>query len=161
MQRGNVFPTRSDPATHFLAAITTGQSVAEHLPIISAVSAGMHSRSIIRHLVFFSVQNLAWELVFFGRRTLTGASLGEDSFLASYRFTASDGVQYAANAAFVYQATNVDLPYADFDVEDPSIPLADRGGKWHVLLINRSPTAKLANAAGAVRLVGYFEPTYG
>lgn len=161
MQRGNVYPIFSDPALHFTEALAQNAGETENLDLDAGISAGHHCRSVIRHLVIVSVQNLAWELTVFGRQTFFGTDLIQDSFLATYRFVASDAKTYTGSPLFHYAVLNVDLPYADFDFEDTSLPAATRGGRLHLMLTNRTLTGKLANAAGAVRVLLQMEPTYG
>lgn len=161
MQRGNVFAARTDPVVHFTGALAQNAIATENVRLPMAIAAGSHCRSILRHLVIFSVQNLVWEVALFGRRTFHGAAIAESSFLASWRFSTGSAIQYGGVGPFISQAPNIDLPYMDEDFENRALPLDQQGGHWHVLLVNRSVTAKLAGAAGAVQIVGYLEPTYG
>lgn len=161
MQRGNVYPTSTDPTRHFLGALDSNEGATLDLPLDTGIAAGRHCRSIVRHLTIIATQQYAWEVVFFSRRGFQMATLGENAFLAHWRFTASDGVTYPASPYYYYQAENIDLPYADHDFEDRALPDVQRGGNLHLLLVNRSPFLKPAGAAGALMITAYLEPTYG
>jgi len=163
MQRGNVFLVRTDPALHFTDAIAANGGIeTENIPLPDAIGAGGHCRSILRHLVVFSTENLSWDVVLFGKKTFHLAPLSEVNFLTSFRLTASTGVRFWPNGPFIYQAPNIDLPYADHDFDDRTLPPEERhGGILHLMLINRSVTPKSADAAGALTVLLYMEPTYG
>jgi len=159
--RGNVVRVATDSTTLFTDALITTASETENVILPGAIAAGKHCRSIIRHLVVASVQQLAWEIVFFATRNFATAPLIQSSYIASFQFAAGNSKQYTPAGPFYYQATNIDLPYQDLDFENLQLPQAERGGTLHVMLVNRSPTAKLAGPTGAIQLVCYLEPTYG
>lgn len=159
--RGNVVRVTTDPLTRFTDALVTGAGEPENIPLPGAIAAGKHCRSIVRHLVVASVQQLAWEIVFFADRGFQTSPLQQSSFLASFQFAAGNSKQYTANGPFYYQAANIDLPYQDLDFENLQLPATDRGGNLHIMLVNRSPTSKIVGPNGAIQLICYLEPTYG
>lgn len=158
--RGNVVPVRTDPAVDFTGTLVQNASATLNLRLPLAIGAGGHCRSILRHLVIASLEQRAWELVLFARRSFQTAPIGQSAFIGAFRFAAADGRQYGSSP-YYYQAQNIDLPYFDFDFEDRDLPADQRGGFLHLMLINRSPDAKSAGAGGALQLACYLEPTYG
>lgn len=160
MQRGNLIPCATDPAQHFVGALAQGAIATLNLHMDEGIAAGRHCRSILRHLTIVSAQQLAWEIVLFTSRGFNIADVASTHYLSGWQFSASNGKQYGASP-FYYQASNIDLPYWDADFTDRALPKELQGGFLHLMLINRSPTAKLAGAAGAILITGYFEPTYG
>ena len=162
MQRGNVYPTQTDPAIHFTDALAQNVGEAESIQLDEGIAAGRHCRSIIRHLTIISMQGLAWEVVFFNRRSFFGTSPATSGFLSNYRFTASEGRIFSGTSLYHYHAANLDLNYNDLDFENKNLSFAERGGRMHLMLVNRTlGTDKLAGAAGAVRITISLEPTYG
>lgn len=158
--RGNIVAVRTDPAQHFTGALAQNAIATLDLVLPLAIGAGGHSRAIVRQLIVSSIQALSWEVAFFSRYTFQTAPIGQSCFLGSFQFTQTSGKQYGSGP-FYWQAQNVDLPYADADFEDLTLPKEARGGKLHLMLINRSTTGKLAGDAGAIQLTSYLEPTYG
>jgi hypothetical protein len=159
--RGNVVRAATDPATQFTGALLTAERATENLRLPLAIGAGGHSRAIIRHIVVTSMEQLAWEIVFFSRRSFATSPIGSSAFLMSVQFAAASSKQYGIGTPFYYQSIGVDLPYADLDFEDRTLPEDQRGGNLHLMLVNRSPGAKTAGALGAIAIVCYLEPTYG
>ena len=160
MQRGNLIPCATDPATQFIGALVQGASATLDLHMDEGIAAGRHCRSILRHLTIVSAQQLAWEIVLFTSRNFNVSSVAQTHYLSGWRFSASNGQQYGSSP-YYYQASNIDLPYWDADFTDRSLPKELQGGFLHLMLVNRSPTTKLAGSAGAILITGYFEPTYG
>ena len=159
--RGNVVRVATDPAAHFTQGLATGVIATLNLRLPYAIGAGGHSRCILRHLAVQSVEQRAWEIVLFARYTFAVGPVGSSEFLASFQFTAASSKQYGVGTPFFYWAPNIDLPYEDRDFEDAGLPLDARGGHLHLMLVNRSPDAKSAGAAGALMITSYLEPTYG
>lgn len=159
--RGNAFRVATDPALHFVDALATGERTTIDLRLPLAIGAGGHSRSVLRHLTISSVEQRAWEIVLFSRRSFATKPVGSSAFLGSFQFASTNTKQYGVGTPFFYQATDLELPYYDLDFEDVDLPLNDRGGLLHLMLVNRSPDAKSAGAAGAIEIVCYLEPTYG
>lgn len=160
--QGNVVRAATDPAVHFTGAIANNGGIAtEDLLLPLAIGAGGHCRSMLRHLVIQSVEQRAWEVALFTRRSFQQGPVGASAFLASWVFATASGKQYGAGL-YVYQALNINLPYLDLDFENRSLPDAQRGGHLHLMLVNRSTVdPKSAGAAGAIEIVCYLEPTYG
>lgn len=161
MQRGNVYPVSTDPALHFTGALAQNALATLDLPLDQGIAAGRHCRSIVRHLTIISAQALAWEVVFFSQRGFVLNPLVSNAFLCRWRFSGFNGTTYTGAPFFYYQADNIDLPYADADFENRTLPPDQRGGNLHLMLVNRSLTAKLAGEAGAIKITAYMEPTYG
>lgn len=161
MQRGNVYPCATDPAVDFLGALAQNASATLNLHLDEGIAAGRHCRSIVRHLTIVSAQQLSWEVVFFTSRNFSVAAVAQTHFLSGWKFSASNGQQYGVGTPYYYQASNIDLPYWDADFTDRQLPKELQGGFLHLMLLNRSPTSKLAGVAGAIQITGYFEPTYG
>lgn len=159
--RGNVVRVATNSVTQFTDALITGAAENENVVLPGAIAAGMHCRSIVRHLVVASVEQLAWEIVFFATRSFQTAPLPQSSFISSFQFSAGNSKQYAPGGPFYYQAANIDLPYQDLDFENTQLPPEERGGKLHLMLVNRSPGAKTAGPNGAIQIICYMEPTYG
>jgi hypothetical protein len=158
--QGNAFRAATDPAVHFRGALVTSAIATENLRLPGAIGAGGHCRSVLRHLIVASVEQRAWEIALFSRRSFQSAPVGSSSFLASVQFAAGSGKQYNSGP-FYYQATDINLPYLDLDFEDLSLPQDQRGGVLHLMLVNRSPENKSAGDAGLIEIVTYLEPTYG
>jgi hypothetical protein len=160
--RGNVVRAATTPTTDFTGALAMGASATLNLLLPLAIGAGGHSRCIVRHLVIASMEQLAWEVVFFSRKSFALSPIGSSAYLMSTQFSAGNSKQYGGSGPFYYQSTNIDLPYADHDFDDPTLPIADRvGGYLHLMLVNRSAIAKTAGPLGAIEIVCYLEPTYG
>lgn len=150
MQRGAVYEARSLSTQHFLAPLAQNGFQAESIEIPSAVSGGITARSYIRQVAVFSVQQLAWEVWIFRRGSFDLVTVDLLSPLVRVRWAAADGLTIGNGTLFNFLSAELEIPYEDMDGH----------GKLHLLLQNRSPTAKLAGAAGAVVIRCLMEPAY-
>lgn len=158
--RGNVVRVATNPETDFTGALVTSELATLDLLLPMAIAGGGHCRSILRHIVVSSVEQRAWEIAIFSRRSFQTTPVGQSAFLGSFQFAMAAGKQYGSGPYF-YQAQNVDIPYADLDFEDQELPLDTRGNHLHLMLVNRSPDPKSVGEAGAIEIVCFLEPTYG
>jgi len=92
--RGNAFRASTDPSTQFTDALVTGASETENLRLPGAIGGSGSCRSILRHLIVASVEQLAWEIVLFSRRSFASAPIGSSTFLAGFQFAAGNSKQY-------------------------------------------------------------------
>jgi len=174
-------PVRSSPTTDFTEALLTNQGSA-------TVNLKLPSRDplwFIRAISIIATQNLDYELQLFTRTVNMGATLPTDYFNSVWQF---GDMSSAAPAAAGYPFDPVDstpsngyyhyfidgnlLPYYDLDQmlaanAQANVPLGQGVGNalpnnssLHVRLINRSVTAKVADAGGAL-LVTFFVANQG
>lgn len=160
-QRGNVYPCATDPSTQFRGALAQNAFDTLNLKLDEGIAAGRHCRSILRHLTVISAQQLSWEIALFTTRDFSVGAVSTASYLTSWRFSYANGIQYGVGTPYYYQASNIDLPYWDADFTNRGLPQDQQGGYLHLMLVNRSMTAKLAGDPGMLKITGYFEPTYG
>ena len=166
-------PIASKPTVDFLEGLAQDQASA-------TVSLRLPSRVgpwFVRAISIISVQNLAWELQTFSRADNGGVTLETDYFNAVWQFgamvvgpPASPGWPFDAvdatppNDFYHFYIDGNMMPYQDVDfMTDPnpaaSTPLGQGvsnstspNPSLHVRLINRSATAKLAGADGALQV---------
>jgi hypothetical protein len=159
----------SNPNTQFFQAL----AINEITPVVAIPLPSSRTPYLIEAITLVSVQALAWELWLFTRAGGTGLAPGvagsplADSFLASWQFLepvvgppASPGFSaIGAGAAgtfanFRYYVDGNQMPYQDetFMEAGPA-----SGGfafpALYVALINRSAAGKLADVAGAVKVI--------
>jgi hypothetical protein len=158
MQSGQLTIVRTDPATQFLAACAQNAALTENLiqgsgagQIDGSVAGGNTVRSRLRALLVMSAQNLAWEVVLWGKDTFNTGAIETQYPLAQWAFAAGDGTQIGGAGLYYYYVDGLDMPYSDLD----------RTGELHLMLVNRSAGAKNADAAGAVLIQLQLEPTSG
>jgi len=79
--------------------------------------------------------------------------LDVDTFVDYFNYATTTGKRIAGAGQYYYASpsNNLDIAYRD----------ADKSGKLHVLLVNRSATAKNAGATGEVKLRFVVRPIYG
>lgn len=131
---------RSLKGTDFTAGLAQGFGTAAELPDLE------NNQGSVNSLVILSDQNLAWSLLFFATTGGADPDLDLDTYLGRIDFAAEDGVQLDAAGAYRYDASGLDIPYRDDDAL----------GILHVVLMNRSATAKNAGATGeVVTVIGY------
>ncbi len=154
----------TDPAADFLAAQT--QNV-----MSDTVSLALPAKDpywFIRGIQITAVQGLSWEVWFFSSADNFQGTMASAAFLAAYNFAAPTAngqgypVQPVAGGSpdddlFRYSVSNLLIPYIDQD-----FPTGTDGAtaRLHLRLINRSATAKIVNAGGAVQ-VGLFVSSQG
>lgn len=145
----------TDPSAQFRASIA--QNAKSDLDLaLPTTLAGVNgdARGSLRSLTIVSIQNLAWELWLWEsatHSTLTAAVTAAGSnVIGRWTFAAGDGIQ-DISGDFIYYIDGLDVPYFD----------ADKTGKLHLSLVNRSVTTKSANDAGAVQVKGRIaQPVY-
>lgn len=134
---------RSVSTVHFIGAIVQNAGEPANLPIPANLSTGGDGRMTLQTITVLSMENLAWELWFFGRNTFesgAGAVIDTQIFLGSWTFTTVMGLRRASTGFYHYDINDLQMPYADLD----------NLGQLHTILINRSAAAKTAGAPGAV-----------
>lgn len=164
MQIGNTYRVRTISTTHFLPGLATNAGKVEDVDVAAltntpgaagaGLTAGKHMRCRIHGLRISSVQNLAWELEFWGAAVagaVGGAVIDTEFFLGKFAFLAADGTRATGDTFFHYYVPVLELCYCDIDMT----------GKLHLRLINRDAVAKLANAAGGVVVELEVEPSQG
>lgn len=157
MQVGQLVIVRTDPATQFVGALA--QHAAETADLITGaaigqvdggLSAGKTLKSRLRALLIASVQNLAWEIVLWGKDTYNTGAIADQFPLAQWNFAVNDGAQIAGTGLYYYYVDGLDAPYVDLD----------HTGELHLMLINRSATGKNAGA-DQILIQLQFEPALG
>lgn len=160
MQQGGIVLVRTDSATQFNTALAQNAKDTEDLVIGSAagqvdpgVAAGLTVKSRLKHITVVSMQNLAWELWLWRKDTYDASLTDPDLVFPAGRwsFLATDAVQIAGAGLFYYYIEGNDQFYQDLDV----------GGEVHLMLINRSLTAKGAAAPGLIMIELGLEPVLG
>lgn len=145
-QPGRFSVFRTDPAEDFIGAILTNAAIFANLDMIGAVGEMPH---LVSSLEIVSVQQLAWELWFFSRETTSiPAAPADDYFRGRWSFQAADGVQIGATGLYHYSIDGLLIPN---ECEDYRLH-PKKHGQFHVALVNRSPTAKLAGPTGAIEI---------
>jgi hypothetical protein len=149
---GNSFVVATISTAHFTGALAQNAAEGIDLDLPMSIAAGLHSRSLVRQVIVKSVQNLDWEIYLFDRGTKhTELDPDRNGFLGHWRLTASQGLRIGATGLFYYYVDGLAVPYED----------RDQQGRLHLVLINRSATAKDAGAPGALTIQFRLEPTYG
>lgn len=163
MQLGRVILVRTDAATQFRGALAQNASATENLAMPTGVgqtdgyfdagiAAGLSATSRIRSLAVVALDNLAWEVVLWGKDTFTTyTDLNDLVRLGSYAFQVGDGKQINGAGPYYYFVSGLDIPYVDFD----------KTGELHLMLVNRSAGAKTAGDAGALFVQLGVEPSLG
>jgi hypothetical protein len=127
---------RSVMGTHFTSAIPADDKENENITGLAASGPNF----VVRRVVVISKENLAWEVMLFGKDTFDTASPNTDQYLCSKIFSAGDGRRIAGAGLYRYDSGDVHLPYSDLDVS----------GELHIALANRSGVAKTAGVPGEV-----------
>ena len=159
MQAGRTTIVRTDPATQFIGALA--QNAAETANLVQgsdigqvdgSISAGYSVNGLIVAALILSVENLAWEVMVWGKDTYNTPTDYADLFpLGQWAFAAGDGLRTGGAGPYYYYIDGLAIPVVDLD----------RTGELHLMLINRSAGAKTAGAAGALLLQLFIEPTTG
>ena len=158
---GNTFlyPVSSSETMNFTEALAAASGtlappyVASAMNNISGVPAIGSRRFLIRALKVIAAQNFGPEINIFGKAAGPTLDPQTDSFIARYQFLAVNGDQIGGTGLYRYYVDGLAIPYHDAD-RDNIVGV----GFLHVILQNVDVTAKLAGAAGYVKLVAYLEP---
>lgn len=150
MQVGKITTVTTVAASQFRSALA--QNAAENLSLdVNNAGVGIRVDSILRSLMIVSVENLLWELWFYGRNTYNApATPDAQTFLGSWMFGVS-GTQIGAAGLYHYYIDGLYIPIKDLD----------QTGKIHMSLICRSAAGKSAGDAGAIRVQLGLEQTLG
>ena len=169
-------PIASKPTVDFLEGLATNQASAT----VDLLLPQRMPMWFVRAISIVSVQNLAWELQTFSRSDNGGPTLETDYFNAVWQFgalavgpPASPGWPFDAvdatppNDFYHFYIDGNMMPYQDLDFMTAPNPAASTplgqgvanatgpNASLHVRLINRSATAKLAGADGALMVTFY------
>lgn len=154
-------PAQSSPTVDFLEALSTNDASA-------TVDLALPTRDpfwFIRAISIVAVQNLAYELQFYSSADNLGGTLPTDKFIGVWQFSeestsvpASPGAPITPHDVsppdgfFRYYIDGLWVPYFDGDILSASQAAGTypANAKLHCRLVNRSSTAKLAGASGAV-----------
>lgn len=164
MQAGQLIPVRTDPATQFISALAQNAALTENLAmrftqaggngyVDAGLAAGKTVKARLRSIFIQSVENLAWEVWLWGKHTFD-ASLTDptNSYpLGFWSFAAADAKRIASAGLYHYYVEDMDTPYADLD----------NAGEIHLMLVNRSVSAKTAGSNGYILIQLNMEPTLG
>lgn len=140
---------RSFSTDHFLAPLAVNGSSNENLDWQSNAT---RARGQVREITIRSVQQLAWELQFYGDSTfdMTGLS---NKYQGKQTFAVADGVQNDGAGPFYYHMILVDgISLDQLDISTPQAAGATKKGKVHLKLVNRGAVPKLAGGAGAIEI---------
>jgi hypothetical protein len=181
-QSGNINIFQTVSTVHYTGTIAQNAGATEDI-LVTAAGAGVRCR--IRSLCVYSVQNLAWEIQFYGAEFATGsaASIDSENFLGRWTFQVGDGVQGPTDTAggsspanavggnYFYYIDGLDIAYEDRDTTPivglgPAQGAAVTGGAvgtstLHMALVNRSATGKLAGGPGGIVIRVAVESTLG
>ena len=160
MQTGQIVLVRTNPATQFTTALAQNAKDTEDMVIGSAVgqvdagvAAGLGVKSRLKHLTVVSVQNLAWE-VWLWRTDAYDVSLTNPALVfpaGRWAFLTTDAVRIGAAGLYYYYIEGTDQFYEDHD----------NTGEVHLMLVNRSATAKGVAGAGLIAIELGLEPCLG
>ena len=144
---------KTDSLTQFTAAIAqnagTNLDLAMTTPNpVALAGIGGDCRGQLRSLSIASVENLAWEVWLWSSTTHGTAALSTVAMIGRWTFVAADGVRIAGTGDYYYYVDGLDVPVWD----------ADKTGKLHLTLVNRSAASKSADAAGAIVIKGRIAP---
>ncbi len=105
----NVLSATFDPAL----AQNAGLNVDVALPL----AVGGSARLVIKSLGIVSEENLAWDILFWGK-AVHGATYDTDTYLGHWAFVAGDAIQYSSDEianAYRYFIPGLGQPYQDLD----------------------------------------------
>lgn len=158
MQAGNLYRVSSDPATQFTTALAgAGAAIElEDVQLPETLGAGRVARGRVRAIQIYSLDNLAWELWFFGKTAGATGVIDTEHVRGSWSFAAGDGKQIAGAGFYFYYIDGLDIAYED---EDRGGGAAGVKAYLHLGLQNRSGGAKTIGGNLKVRCL--VEPTYG
>ena len=137
---------RSDKDTHFTGALAQNAVKTENISFPADwVTMGLRKAKIV-DIKIISDQQLAWDVKFYSKDThAVTTDLDADSFIRTFKFDASAGVQEAGADQYYYDIDPSEFPFVYIDEDGTS--------EFHVTLVNRSATPKTAGAAGEVVVI--------
>jgi len=135
----------SDKDLHFTGALNQNAGEAESLGSLTC------NGIIIESVAIQSDQNLSWDVYFFRTSGHDDTDLDKDFFVEVVDFDVIDGRRIAGANQYYYASTALHIPYHDDDVEC----------QLHLMLVNRSATAKNAGATGEVKVSISYKPDGG
>lgn len=147
-----LYPMSTVGTVNFLEDLAVGQNSAINvLPGLPRVNS---RRYLIRAVSVVSVQNLGLQFLFFSTPDAAPTELvATDSFVSSFGLVAGMAVRYDAAGLYRYYMDGLAVPYymdgSGNQVAAPSL---------NVALGIQGATAKLADAAGALRATFWVEP---
>ena len=144
---------KTDSLTQFTATIAQNAGVNLDLAMttpnpVALAGIGGDCRGQLRSLTIASVENLAWEIWLWSSATHGTAAASTVSVIGRWSFVTSDAKQIAGAGDWYYYVDGLDVPVWD----------ADKTGKLHLTLVNRSAASKSADAAGAIVIKGRIAP---
>jgi hypothetical protein len=158
VQTGQLTIVRTDPATQLIAAAAQNVALTVNMvqgsgigQVDGSVAGGNTVKSRVRAITILSVQNLAWEVILWGKDTYNTGAIEAQFPLGQWAFATGDGTQIAGTGLYLYHVDGLDIPYVDLDAS----------GEVHLMLVNRSAGAKSADAAGAILVQLQLEPCLG
>lgn len=106
---------------------------------------------IIESIGLISVQNLAWDIIFYGS-DVQYTTIDLDTFIAKQSFLPADAVNFTGQALYYYGLDGLSIPYRDIDVDGST------QAELHVTIVNRSAAAKNAGVTGGLVLIVGIRP---
>ena len=132
----------SDKDVHFTGALNQNAKEDESLCVDSEKdNIGINTMEIVQVCVQ-SEQNLDWNIMLWGSNGYDNTDLDKDYFIDYIKFSKAMGRQIGGANQWYYGITNVSVGYYD----------RDGLSQIHLSLANKSSTAKIAGASGAVRI---------
>lgn len=156
MQAGLQTRISTNPATEFTEALAAGGGPGSASAVVNLrVPNGNKYQNMVRAITISSVQALEWELWWF--LTAAGAAAAdpsESTFAGRWQFDPQAGQQLNGAGPYEYVITGLEMFFEDLD----SINDASAIPAMHLVLVNQDgTTAKLADAAGAVKVTVLLE----
>lgn len=151
MQAGVQTRISTNPVTEFTEALVAGGGAGSASAVVNLnVPNGNKYSNVVRSIIISSVQNLQWELWWFLTATGAAATTPTDSqFAGRWLFDSQAGEQLNGAGPYEFVITGLEMFFQDLDSNNNAnvIPA------MHLVLVNRdAATAKLADAAGAVKV---------
>lgn len=140
MQVGKITTVTTVAANQLRSALA--QNAGEDLSLqVQSAAVGQRVDSIIRNITIVSVEDLNWELWFWGRNTFNEPTPDIDTFIASWLFAVA-GKQIGGAGLYHFYVDGLYIPYKDLD----------QTSRIHMTLVCRSAAGKSAGDAGAIRV---------
>lgn len=109
------------------------QNAGLNVDVALAMAVGGSARVVVRAITIVSEENLAWDVLFWGKST-HGASYDGDTYIGHWSFAAVEAITYTGDTltAYRYFIPDLDLPYQDLDAVN-----ANRQPQLHITLVPR------------------------